>query len=102
MIAIKKGDKRLRVTRAAFLNFYKSAGWSEVAEKVKRQRETQNNDAHIKDEWDEWGDDEVEKPVSEMNKQELEEYASAHGIDLTGLNSEKAYRKAINSFIGGE
>lgn len=126
-INIQKGGKRLLVSKAAFENNFKGQGWSEVgknptssdiqeaAEETKSEK-TINNKAKVEesnqepsedqevDEWDEVLEDEedegeIEKPLSEMNKEELIQYASKNDISLEGLTSVKQYRQAIKEAL---
>lgn len=43
-------------------------------------------------------EEEVEKPLSEMNRQELERKANSLGVDITGLTTNKQIREAIRSY----
>lgn len=103
MIKICKGEgndkKVLKVPEAAYNNFYKGAGWrredgvSDVVE---------SEESPDEDEWsgyddEEENDEEIMKPLSEMNRSELEAYAAKLGVDLTGLTSNKQYREAIKA-----
>ena len=111
MVKIAKGNLVNTVPKSAFDNFFKSQGWEmvegdyapsipiveekEVEEVVEEQEENS-------DEWDEvmdeLKDDEVEKPLSDMNKEELISKANSLGMDITGLNTNKQLREAIKSF----
>ena len=54
----------------------------------------------IEEDWDSIEDDEeVSKPISEMNNAELKEYATKLGIDISGLSSNKQLREAIKAVI---
>lgn len=118
MITITKNGKTTKVTKAAFENFYKGAGWVEKdsdvisveidnkrVEKVKevRQQEiVEDLDSDEEDNSDEdWEaamqEDDVEKPLSEMNNHELKEKAESMGIDVSGLKSNKELREAIRA-----
>ena len=116
MVVITKGHgddgKRLVVPSAAYDNFYKGAGWRKVDDnsvvpmkKTKRNVDTAPvsdvNDVDDADEWDGYEDDQEEytKPLSEMNREELEKYAEKLGVDLTGLSTAKQYREAIKAVV---
>lgn len=99
MLLIGKGKKKLKVTDKAYDNFYKNSGWEvlkQLGTKVKKPvKETVESEV---DEWEGVEDDsEVKKPLSEMNRQELEEYAAELGVDLSGLTSNKQIREAIKA-----
>ena len=42
-------------------------------------------------------EDDVEKPLSEMNNYELKQKAESLGIDISGLKSNKEIREAIRA-----
>lgn len=60
---------------------------------------TDSNESSTDDEWDEVlqeeSDEEVEKPISEMTRNELIEYANKNDISLAGLNKTNQFREAI-------
>lgn len=105
MLLIGKENKKLKVTNKSFDNFYKSHGWEVIKEYGKSSKKSSKKE---EDEWgdiskqeDEWEDvdEDVRKPLSEMNRQELEEYAAELGVDLSGLTSNKQIREAIKAVI---
>ena len=111
-VEIKKKNKKSVVTDSAFNNFYKNAGWElsspsqaskkEVVEDVKKEEveNTEQEPDEIEEDWDSIEDDEeVSKPISEMNNAELKEYATKLGIDISGLSSNKQLREAIKAVI---
>ena len=109
-VKIFKGDMIKEVSVSSYENFFKNSGW-EIAgdkkpatsqskkEEVKKEEpvEENNND----DEWAEAmeEDEDIEKPLSEMNKKELMEYAEKNGISLAGLSTVAQYRQAIQDFM---
>lgn len=119
MVRIAKGNLIATVTNSAFDNFFKSQGWDIVEgdytppvpveeEKVIEQA-VENSDGEINDEeinddeWDEALDElnyeDVEKPLSEMNKVELLEKAKSLKIDVSDLNTNKQLREAIKAAL---
>lgn len=110
-VKIFKGDLTKEVSVSAFENFFKNSGWEiagdkkpatsqskkeKVAEKEEEPVVENNND----DEWDEvLEDEEVEKPLSEMTKKELADYAEKNGISLAGLNTTAQFRQAIQEYM---
>lgn len=92
MIIIKKGNKELKVTNSSYKNFYKSAGWQIIGNVNKVEEESEN--------WDEVLEEiEQKKPLSEMNRYELEQYASELGVSLAGLTTNKQIREAIKQVM---
>jgi hypothetical protein len=97
MVKIFKGDKNLTVTKSAFDNYYKNAGWlvkqgnlvtvKGVVEESKQE-----------DEWDGFDEEaEVEKPLSDMNRDELVEKALSLGIEIPSTVNNKQLRELIKS-----
>ena len=114
-VKISKNGMEKEVSVSAFENFFKNSGWeiaggkkpatsqSKKEEKVEKvvEEPAENNS---EDEWDEVleEDDEIEKPLSEMNKKELIEYAEEKGISLAGLNTVNQFRQAIQDYMKEE
>lgn len=73
---------------------------SEINEQIEYSGESENNSTD--EEWDELlseeeleEDEDVEKPISEMNREELIVYADKHDISLAGLTKVSQFRAAI-------
>lgn len=105
MLRIVKGKRTLKVTDKAYENFYKNNGW-EIEKRLGTGKASASNskkpkveETETEDEWAGIEDEEVRKPLSEMNRQELEQYAAELGVDLTGLSSNKQYREAIKAAL---
>lgn len=117
MIKIYKAGKRpLKVTTSAFNNFYKHSGWSTekpqtgkrsqkvVEESVESEVEEQaltDEDATNSD-WDDTDWDEADqptKPLSEMNRAELEQLAEEKGVSLAGLTNVKQMREVLKAVM---
>ena len=93
MVQIKKDALKLKVTNSAYKNFYKDAGW-DLVDAAEEHGECAEAEA------EEWAEAEgVTKPLSEMNRSELEAYAAQLNVDLTGLSSNKQYREAIKAVM---
>lgn len=116
-VEIQKGNDKKVVSHSSFENFFRNAGWKLAGEipatsqsienkkKEKKQKEVEEEDAQ--DEWDEVLNDEteadvdedIEKPLSEMTKREMVEYAEKNGISLAGLSTAAQYRQAIEEYL---
>lgn len=109
-VKISKNGMEKEVSVSAFENFFKNSGWEiagdkkpatsqskkEEKEEVVEEPVENNSD----DEWDEvLEDEEIEKPISEMNKRELLDYAERNGISLAGLNTVNQFRQAIQDYM---
>lgn len=95
MIKIVKDGKGLTVPTSAYKNFYKNAGWS-VADASGVVQPDPSEDA----EWDEVLTEEEQeptKPLSEMNRGELERLAEQMGISLAGLSNTRQIREALKA-----
>lgn len=107
MINITKNGKVMTVARSAYEGIFKPNGWTVLNhEKESKNVETKNVEEDIEEITDdEWADAEeeaadmegVSKPLSEMNKRELEELAFNLGIDISKVNSNKQLRELIRS-----
>lgn len=114
MVTIKRDNRTAKVTPSAFENFFKNNGWViigeaekaspkpdkkeveeepvvEEPEPVDREEAEENWDEVI----DELKDEEVEKPLSEMNKSELLAKAKELGIKVPAGSSSKEIRELI-------
>ena len=111
-IEINKGDKTLKVTENAFEEYFAGQGWSKKynVEKSVAVEETVTDDSYLEPEvndseeedWSEFEeeevDEEVEKPISEMNRAELERKANSLGIDISEAKTNKQIREMIRNF----
>lgn len=99
MVRIKKGKKKLRVAASAYKNFYQHAGWELVNNKqVKEIQRKATEDDNAEGAQDADLDD-VTKPLSEMDRKELEELAEERGISLAGLTTVKQMREALKAAV---
>lgn len=117
MIKIAKDGKAIHVPASAFVNFFKPFGWEiveedytppapvveEKSEPVPEKVEAKETEEQYSDEWDEvldeLKDEEAEKPLSEMNKEELLAKAKAMGIEVPKTSTNKQLREAIKSYM---
>lgn len=99
------------VSVSAFENFFKNSGWEIAGDKKPATSQSKKEEVKVEEpveednnSEDEWAeameeDEDIEKPLSEMNKKELMEYAEKNGISLAGLNTVAQYRQAIQDFM---
>lgn len=116
MVKIIKNGKTMTVARSAYEEIFKPNGWAiangEVKENIQEENVTpepieDNQEDNQEDELtdDDWADAEEEaedlegvtKPLSEMNRQELENRAIELGIDISKANSNKQLRELIKN-----
>ena len=111
-VKIFKGDKTKEVSKSAFENFFKNSGWEIAGEKPATSQSTEKKAKEVVEETEEINNDDaweevlaeeedegIEKPLSEMTKKELIEYAEANGISLAGLNTAAQCRQAIQEYL---
>lgn len=109
-VKMKKGSVVSETTLSTFNNFFKRSGWELVddtapniaSEEIIEEPVEGNIEEPIEESieendeiWEE--DEEVTKPLSEMNREELTAYANEHGIDISGLTKNNQIREAIKS-----
>ena len=105
-VKISKNGMEKEVSVSAFENFFKNSGWKIAGDKKPATSQSKKEEKkevveepvenNSDDEWDEvLEDEEIEKPISEMNKKELLDYAERNGISLAGLNTVAQFRQAI-------
>lgn len=111
MVRITKNGKVKSVSKTAFHNYYENSGWvidgydsksgGEIPHKESVNPEPENDTVEEveevidEDEWDDaMLDDEVEKPLSEMTRNELIEKASSMGINTNNMKTNQI-REAI-------
>lgn len=98
MVRIGKGEMEKRVSLSSFHNYYENAGWLILDHVVGSSFEQVDESDEISDsEWDEAIDEEPEKPLSEMNREELTAKAESLGIDISGLTKNAQIREKIKS-----
>lgn len=113
MIRIRKNGKIMTVARSAYNEVYKPNGWAIVdgveEENVEKNIEEENVESENESEDeltdDDWADIEeeandlegVSKPLSEMNRNELEAEAEKLGIDISAAKSNKQLRELIRN-----
>lgn len=113
MVKISKNGKTMTISRSAYKNFYEQNGWriesgvdKENAIELKVE-EDKSNEVYDQDDLtdDDWADvvedeselEEVTKPISEMNKKELEALAKELGIDTSSVSTNKQLRELIRN-----
>lgn len=94
-VSIAKGKRRYDgVNLKVYNNYYKNAGWLIVNSAINH-----SGDEEDAEEWDKLLEEEggEEKPLSELNREELEAKAREMGVSLDGLTTVKQFREAIKA-----
>lgn len=96
---MSKNGNTVEVTQSAYDNYFKNAGWELVNKPAPQPIKNNKSKVEETKEIDEWSDyeDDVTKPISEMNREELVDYANKNGIDITGLIKNNQIREAIKA-----
>ena len=120
MVTIVKGSKTLKVPAGAYDKIYAPAGWmlqgekilkndgekpvddktniqkakNQKTDKIRNQEETQEVEPEVEIEYVD-PEDLLEKPINELDYEELKILAEYLGIDTKGLRSSKSLKEAI-------
>lgn len=93
MVNIMKGGHTVKVSRQSYETMFKQNGYVIVDETK------QNIDDIIEDEQIEEDDSVDTIPISEMNKEQLAEYATKHNIDTSKAKNVREARQIIQKAI---
>lgn len=93
MVNIMKGEHTVKVSRQSYETMFKKNGYVIVDETK------QNIDDIIEDEQIEEDDSVDTIPISEMNKEQLAEYATKHNIDTSKAKNVREARQIIQKAI---
>lgn len=93
MVNIMKGEHTVKVSRNSYETMFKKNGYVVVDETK------QNIDDIVEDEQIEEDDSVDTIPISEMNKEQLAEYATKHNIDTSKAKNVREARQIIQKAI---
>ena len=93
MVNIMKGEHTVKVSRNSYETMFKKNGYVIVDETE------QNIDDIVEDEQIEEDDSVDTIPISEMNKEQLAEYATKHNIDTSKAKNVREARQIIQKAI---
>lgn len=101
MVIIKRGKSVYKVSRKTYESQFKEKGFEIV------EQETSENEDDVMEEQKEREIEEVEKeqeelekvPISEMNKEQLIEYAEKHNIDTSNAKNVREARQIIQKAV---
>lgn len=93
MVNIMKGEYTVKVSRQSYETMFKKNGYIIVDETE------QNIDDIVEDEQIEEDDSVDTIPISEMNKEQLMEYAEKHNIDTSKAKNVREARQIIQKAI---
>ena len=93
MVNIMKGEHTVKVSRQSYETMFKKNGYVIVDETK------QNIDDIVEDEYIEENNSVDTIPISEMNKEQLAEYATKHSIDTSKAKNVREARQIIQKAI---
>ena len=97
MITARKGDNIIKVSKQSFETMFKDKGYVVVSDEVKEKVETVIAEPIVEEEVVKIETEET--PISEMNKEQLMEYAKEHGIDTSKARNVREARQIIQKVI---
>ena len=117
MVKISNGEVTQIVSRGAFETQYKRLGFQIVGDnkttEVKKAVD-ENSDVHVNsdDDFDDVADSDtedgddfeelLEKPISQWNKTEVKDFATAKGIDIHGTKNANEAKEIIKKYLDDE
>lgn len=96
-VKIAKGRRVLRVTQQQYEKMYKNLGYQILGEDIQQKEEGQK-EIETKESLTE-SEDIESVPISEMSKQQLQEYAKKHKIDTRHARNVTEARKIIQRAV---
>ena len=96
-VKIAKGRRVLRVTQQQYEKMYKKLGYQILGEDI-QQKEEEQKEIETKENLTE-SEDIESIPISEMSKQQLQEYAKKHKIDTRHARNVTEARKIIQRAV---
>lgn len=96
MVTARKGDSIIKVSKRSFETMFKDKGYMLVSDEATEKVETV---AEPSVEEEVVGIETEETPISEMNKEQLMEYAKEHGIDTSRARNVREARQIIQKAI---
>lgn len=97
MITARKGDNIIKVSKHSFETMFKDKGYVVVLDEATEKVENVIEEPIVEEEVVKTGTEET--PISEMNKEQLMEYAKEHGIDTSKARNVREARQIIQKVI---
>lgn len=97
MVTARKGDSIIKVSKRSFETMFKDKGYAIVSDEVKEKVENVIEEPIVEEEVVKTETEET--PISEMNKEQLMEYAKEHGIDTSKARNVREARQIIQKVI---
>lgn len=97
MVTARKGDSIIKVSKRSFETMFKDKGYAIVSDEATEKVENVIEDPIVEEEVVKTETEET--PISEMNKEQLMEYAKEHGIDTSKARNVREARQIIQKVI---
>lgn len=98
MVTARRGQHTVRVSKRSYETLFRNKGYMIVGEEEAKQETNMIDTGEFEEEEEEVH--EVETiPISEMNKEQLAEYAKEHNIDTSGARNVREARQVIQKAI---
>lgn len=96
MVNAHKGDVRVRIPKSVYEKQFRKLGYIlDSVDGAKQEKEYEEETDKVVDSEAVEEDDLETVPISEMNKEQLAEYAERHGIDTSGCRNVREARQLI-------
>lgn len=100
MVTARRGQHTVKVSKHSYETLFRNKGYRIVGEKEAKPKPETDMDAGQVVDSEESEEHEVETvPISEMNKEQLAEYAKEHNIDTSGARNVREARQIIQKAI---
>lgn len=97
MVTARKGDSIIKVSKRSFETMFKDKGYAIVSDEATEKVENVIEESIVEEEVVKTETEET--PISEMNKEQLMEYAKEHGIDTSKARNVREARQIIQKVI---
>ena len=97
MVTARKGDSIIKVSKRSFETMFKDKGYAIVSDEATEKVENVIEEPIVEEEVVKTETEET--PISEMNKEQLMEYAKEHGIDTSKARNVREARQTIQKVI---
>lgn len=97
MVTARKGDSIIKVSKRSFETMFKDKGYAIVSDEATEKVENVIKEPIVEEEVVKTETEET--PISEMNKEQLMEYAKEHGIDTSKARNVREARQIIQKVI---
>ena len=100
MVVAQRGKRFIKVSRHAYETLFKNKGYRIVQDDDEPEKVMTETEEPVQDGKEEGKEKEIETiPISEMNKEQLAEYAKEHNIDTSAARNVREARQIIQKAI---